>query len=49
MGNHSHLEAMFLDILRLGIPHQAPALDKFHPGQVGEKVTHRYLLIKIIL
>jgi hypothetical protein len=40
MRNHRYLKAVFLDIFGLGIAHQAPPLDKFHPGQVGKKVAH---------
>jgi hypothetical protein len=33
-----------LNVLRICIVHQTPTLDEFHPGHVGEEMTHLDLL-----
>ena len=39
MGNHSHLQAVLLNILDSHIMHQRPAVNEFHPGQVGKEMA----------
>ena len=43
MGNHGHSQAVLLNVLRIRVVHQAPPLDEFHPGEVGEEMTHHVL------
>ena len=39
VGQHRHLMAVLLHVFRGCVPHQRPALDEAHPGEIGEKVT----------
>ena len=40
MGQHCHLMAVLLNVLRLAVTHQRPAGDEPHPGRIGKKVFH---------
>ena len=38
MGQHCHHVGVLLDVLRVGVAHQAPAADVAHPGDHGEEM-----------
>ena len=38
--DHRHPQAVLLDVLRVGIVHQAPSPDELHPRQICEEVAH---------
>ena len=40
VGQHRCLVAVLLDILRVAVPHERPALDEAHTVDIGEKVVH---------
>ena len=42
---HRHLQAVLLQVLDVGVAHQPPALHEAHAGEIGEEVTHAWLLL----
>ena len=45
VGQDRHLMTVLLDVFRGGIPHQRPALDEPHPGDIGKKMAFHHSIL----